>query len=192
MPVTATATSTPSRRRAPSAIATATCAETAPWASSTAGGTSASVGLHRVRVRDEAAEEVRARAGDLGDQVRDEPAGAGLGGGERRDRGTAGGPDPLSEVQQVLVRRWTFVAARPSATLGHLGLGGRLEEPRLGCAAAAQRAKRRPVERELRHARRAGADLDGLLGVERQLLAVAVDAARRPRCPDGSCRRPRP
>src|SRR5712692_474558 len=45
MPVTATATSAPSRSRAPAAIAAAVSAETAPWRSSTGGGTPSSRAL---------------------------------------------------------------------------------------------------------------------------------------------------
>ena len=47
-------------------------------------GTSSSARLGLVRVRDDAAEEVAGRARDLGERVRDEPAGARLGGRDRQ------------------------------------------------------------------------------------------------------------
>ena len=68
----------PNRSRAPSAIARATWALTAPWAREDRRRHAEQLLLRLVRVGDDAAREVAAGAGDLGDRVGDEPARARL------------------------------------------------------------------------------------------------------------------
>src|SRR6185312_8876401 len=57
--------------------------------------------------------------------------------------------------------------------LGHDRFVGRREQPRLGGTAPAERAQGHAVEGELRHAGRAGPDLDRILPGEGECLAVA-------------------
>ena len=84
IPVTDTARCAPVRSRPPMAMAIATWAETAPWAARMSSPTPTDCALLVVRVGHEAAEVVRARARDLGDEVTDETAGARLHGRHRQ------------------------------------------------------------------------------------------------------------
>ena len=83
IPVTETATSTPSRSRAPFAIAAATSAETAPCSARSSGETPSSSSLMLVVVGDDAAPDDVARARDRGEAAGDEPSRARLGRAER-------------------------------------------------------------------------------------------------------------
>ena len=84
MPVTDTATSAPSRARAPSAMATATSADTAPWVAIRAAGTASCRFLRLVCVRDDSAHEDVARPGYIGKAAGDQPSRARLRGRERQ------------------------------------------------------------------------------------------------------------
>ena len=72
-------TSASKRRRAPSAMASATSAETAPWRSISAGSTPSSAALRLVGVGDDAADHVVRGARPLGQTRGHQPAGARLG-----------------------------------------------------------------------------------------------------------------
>ena len=105
----------PIRARAPSAMAIATCAETAPWAARTSGGHAGQVPLHVVRVGDHAAEVVRAGPRDRGDRVPDEAARARLDRGDvqspcqrRRPGAAPARPVSRSSATAAPYRRWVF------------------------------------------------------------------------------------
>ena len=115
-PVTATATSAPRRSRAPSAIAAAVSAETAPWRSSSPRRHAEQRLLRRVRVGDDAADEHVARAGHGGEPRSDEAARARLGRGERQPARPARvrGRAPRSAARRG--RRRRARARRPCAS----------------------------------------------------------------------------
>ena len=98
IPVTETATSAPSRSRAPAAIAAAVSAETAPCRSSISSGHAELARLHLVRVRDDGADEDVARARDRRQPRRHEPARARLGRRERQ-------PALAAELEHELLDR---------------------------------------------------------------------------------------
>ena len=99
-PVTPTPRSARSRSRAPSAMAIATCADTAPCASSTSAGTPSSRSLTGFEYATIAAREVRGRPGHLGDQVGDEAARARLGRRERQSPRHAPRLEALGELDE--------------------------------------------------------------------------------------------
>ncbi len=100
-PVIPTAQSLPRARRTPSAIARATGSETAPCSAIISGRHAHQLCLQRVAVGDGGAQEVVAAAGHGGDPLREEAAGARLGGGE----GGSGGAQQIADhaLQRVLL-----------------------------------------------------------------------------------------
>ena len=147
------------------------------------------IGLERVRVRHEAADEPVARPRDLGDQMRDQAPGARL---DRRDPAVeskatlAETRGRRHQVVDVVVIGCLDRAHRPcrpivrhaSAPLRLLRWVRRREQPRLGHARLPERAEGGAVQREVRHAGRPGPDLDRAPPGEGQRLAVRQDLPR--------------
>src|SRR6185503_5869920 len=156
----------PKRARAPSAIARATWALTAPCAARTAASTPS-----RSRFASSAYDTTPPRKYPLdpGTAVR-----------------AAATMPPVQDSARATVARpasdaaWSRSASATSSsspTLLALGLdrwGARLEQPRLGDPTPAERAERLPVQREERGAGRARTDLDRGLTGEREHLAARV------------------
>ncbi len=110
IPVTDAATDAPKRARAPSAIARATWALTAPCAARTVASTPSRSRFRLVRVRHDAAEKVPAGPRNRGQRRRDHPAGARF---RERDRDAgpeAGRLEPLRELDERVVRHPTGAA----------------------------------------------------------------------------------
>ena len=118
-----------SAARAPSAIARATCALTAPWASRTACGHAELGDLHGVGVGDDPAGEVAGRAGDLGDRVGDEPAGARLGRRDRQAGGEDAGLEALGQRDEARPPGRSVTASSASSSIGLLVAGSAWAAP---------------------------------------------------------------
>src|SRR5204863_469199 len=89
--------------------------------------------LGQVRVHDHAALEPRRRARDVGEPVADEPAGAGLRGGDRQAAGPKPAPDDL--LQRL--------AVTPVAVIAEPRRGGAAADPAVDTTPPARRASAR-------------------------------------------------
>ncbi len=131
-----------------------------------------------IRVGDQAADEIGTRTRNLGDEMADQPAGARFDAGDPQPELAAarseafGGEDQVGRVRRdrTIARLGVHGYAAGSVRAPSAG-----RTPRLRDAGLAEGTERGAVQRELRHAGRPGPDLDRLVPLERQRLAVRDD-----------------